>query len=48
MFDLEEPVGHEPAAAFYFVAKIASQWVKVALSGRARMNLGPGTIATRA
>lgn len=34
MLDLEEPVGHEPAAAFYFVAKITSQRVKVALSGQ--------------
>jgi asparagine synthase (glutamine-hydrolysing) len=34
MFDLEEPVGHEPAAAFYFVAKLARQRVKVALSGQ--------------
>jgi asparagine synthase (glutamine-hydrolysing) len=34
MSDLEEPVGHEPAAAFYFVAKITSQRVKVALSGQ--------------
>jgi asparagine synthase (glutamine-hydrolysing) len=34
MSDLEEPVGHEPAAAFYFVGKITSQRVKVALSGQ--------------
>jgi asparagine synthase (glutamine-hydrolysing) len=34
MHDLEEPVGHEPAAAFYFVAKIASERVKVALAGQ--------------
>ncbi len=34
MEDLEEPVAHEPAAAFYFVAKIASEQVKVALSGQ--------------
>jgi asparagine synthase (glutamine-hydrolysing) len=34
MSDLEEPVGHEPAAAFYFVANITSQRVKVALSGQ--------------
>jgi asparagine synthase (glutamine-hydrolysing) len=32
--DLEEPVGNETAAAFYFVAKIASQKVKVALTGQ--------------
>ena len=34
MSDLEEPVGHEPAPAFYFVAKITSDRVKVALSGQ--------------
>lgn len=34
MSDLEEPVGHEPAAAFYFVANITSQHVKVALAGQ--------------
>ena len=34
MTDLEEPVGHEPAAAFYFVSKITSQRVKVALTGQ--------------
>lgn len=34
MSDLEEPVGHEPAAAFYFVAKLARQRVKVALTGQ--------------
>ena len=34
MFDLEEPVGHEPAAAFYFVSKITSERVKVALTGQ--------------
>ena len=34
MRDLEEPVGHEPAAAFYFVAKITSERVKVALTGQ--------------
>lgn len=34
MSDLEEPVGHEPAAAFYFVAQITSQSVKVALTGQ--------------
>jgi asparagine synthase (glutamine-hydrolysing) len=32
--DLEEPVAHESAAAFYFVSKIASSKVKVALSGQ--------------
>ncbi len=34
MGDLEEPVGHEPAAAFYFVSKITSERVKVALTGQ--------------
>ncbi len=34
MRDLEEPVGNETAAAFYFVAKITSQRVKVALTGQ--------------
>jgi asparagine synthase (glutamine-hydrolysing) len=34
MQDLEEPVGHEPAAAFYFVSKITSERVKVALTGQ--------------
>jgi asparagine synthase (glutamine-hydrolysing) len=34
MGDLEEPVGNETAAAFYFVSLIASQKVKVALSGQ--------------
>ncbi len=34
MWDLEEPVGNETAAAFYFVAKIASQKVKVTLAGQ--------------
>jgi asparagine synthase (glutamine-hydrolysing) len=34
MQDLEEPVAHEPAAAHYFVAKITSGEVKVALSGQ--------------
>lgn len=34
MRDLEEPVGHEAAAAFYFVANIARKRVKVALSGQ--------------
>ncbi len=32
--DLEEPVGNEPAAAFYFVSLIASQEVKVVLCGQ--------------
>ena len=34
MRDLEEPVGNETAAAFYFVAKMTSQRVKVALTGQ--------------
>ena len=34
MWDLEEPVGNETAAAFYFVSKMASQKVKVALTGQ--------------
>ena len=34
MQDLEEPVGNETAAAFYFVSRITSQKVKVALSGQ--------------
>src|SRR5688572_24484899 len=34
LWDLEEPVGNETAAAFYFVSKITSQQVKVALAGQ--------------
>ena len=34
MWDLEEPVGNETAAAFYFVSLIASRKVKVTLSGQ--------------
>lgn len=34
MLDLEEPVGNETAAAFYFVAKLTSERVKVALTGQ--------------
>jgi len=34
LWDLEEPVGNETAAAFYFVSMIASRKVKVALSGQ--------------
>jgi len=34
MQDLEEPVGNETAAAFYFVSLIASKQVKVALTGQ--------------
>ena len=34
MWDLEEPVGNETAAAFYFVSKIASEKVKVVLTGQ--------------
>ncbi|HEX5221468.1 MAG TPA: asparagine synthase (glutamine-hydrolyzing) [Verrucomicrobiae bacterium] len=34
MYDLEEPVGNETAAAFYFVSRITAQKVKVALTGQ--------------
>lgn len=34
LWDIEEPVGNESAAAFYFVSKIASEHVKVALTGQ--------------
>ena len=34
LWDLEEPVGNESAAAFHFVSSIASQKVKVALTGQ--------------
>lgn len=34
LLDLEEPVGNETAAAFYFVSKLASRSVKVALTGQ--------------
>jgi asparagine synthase (glutamine-hydrolysing) len=34
LWDLEEPVGNETAAAFYFVAHMTSQKVKVALTGQ--------------
>jgi len=34
LWDLEEPVGNETAAAFYFVSLIASRKVKVVLSGQ--------------
>lgn len=34
LWDLEEPVGNETAAAFYFVSKIARERVKVALTGQ--------------
>lgn len=34
MWDLEEPVGNESAAAFYFVSMIASREVKVVLTGQ--------------
>jgi len=34
LWDIEEPVGNETAAAFYFVSKIASDKVKVALTGQ--------------
>lgn len=34
MMDLEEPVGNESAAAFYFVSRLAGAHVKVALTGQ--------------
>ena len=34
LWDIEEPVGNETAAAFYFVSKITSEKVKVALTGQ--------------
>ncbi|MDE2402254.1 MAG: asparagine synthase (glutamine-hydrolyzing) [Burkholderiales bacterium] len=34
MRDIEEPVAHEPAPAFYFLAQMTSQRVKVALTGQ--------------
>jgi asparagine synthase (glutamine-hydrolysing) len=34
LWDLEEPVGNETAAAFYFVSRITSRQVKVALTGQ--------------
>lgn len=34
LWDIEEPVGHEAAAAFYFLAKDTSSHVKVALTGQ--------------
>lgn len=34
LWDLEEPVGNETAAAFYFVSRITSHKVKVALTGQ--------------
>ncbi len=34
LMDLEEPVGNETAAAFYFVSKMAHEKVKVALTGQ--------------
>lgn len=34
LWDLEEPLGNETAAAFYFVSQLASQKVKVALTGQ--------------
>jgi asparagine synthase (glutamine-hydrolysing) len=34
LWDLEEPVGNETAAAFYFVSLITSKHVKVALTGQ--------------
>lgn len=34
LWDIEEPVGNETAAAFYFVSALAKQSVKVALTGQ--------------
>lgn len=34
LWDLEEPVGNETAAAFYFVSQLTSEAVKVALTGQ--------------
>ena len=34
LWDIEEPVGNETAAAFYFVSRIASEKVKVTLTGQ--------------
>ncbi len=34
LWDIEEPVGNETAAAFYFVSKITREKVKVALTGQ--------------
>ncbi len=34
LWDIEEPVGNETAAAFFFVSKMASEKVKVALTGQ--------------
>src|SRR5437879_7782667 len=34
LWDLEEPVGNESAAAFYFVSQLAGRKVKVALCGQ--------------
>ena len=34
MHDVEEPVGHEAAPAFYFLSKLAGSRVKVALTGQ--------------
>jgi asparagine synthase (glutamine-hydrolysing) len=42
LWDLEEPVGNESAAAFYFVSKIASSQVKVALTGQGADELWAG------
>ncbi|NUN04004.1 MAG: asparagine synthase (glutamine-hydrolyzing), partial [Bryobacteraceae bacterium] len=34
MYDVEEPLGNETAASFYFVAKLTAERVKVALTGQ--------------
>ena len=42
LWDLEEPVGNETAAAFYFVSQLASKKVKVALTGQGADELWGG------
>lgn len=42
LWDLEEPVGNETAAAFYFVSKIARKKVKVAFAGQGADELWAG------
>ena len=42
LWDIEEPVGNETAAAFYFVANLAHRQVKVALTGQGADELWAG------
>lgn len=42
LWDIEEPLGNETAAAFYFVSKITSEHVKVALNGQGADELWAG------